>query len=144
MTKKEKKSRLEFLHDIFKADINKNIENKMYSSTSSYDDNKNQKIYYDSYFSDFYHDVLINMNVLTLKSKVPSFDDMFDFFVFLLPLRTGSLRHPQNSFPPYLRVCHPMWAAAHHTLSAAEAGPLFWGERERAAMELKEDSFHSA
>ena len=85
MTKKEKKSRLEFLHDIFKADINKNIENKMYSSTSSYDDNKNQKIYYDSYFSDFYHDVLINMNVLTLKSKVPSFDDMFDFFVFCDP-----------------------------------------------------------
>lgn len=85
MAKNEKKSRLEFLHDIFKADINKNIENKMYSSSSSYDDNKNQKIYYDSCFSDFYHDVLIGMNILTLKSKVPSFDDMFDFFVFCDP-----------------------------------------------------------
>jgi hypothetical protein len=85
MIKNKKKSRLEFLHDIFKADINKNIKNKMYSSSSSYDDNKNQKIYYDSYFSDFYHDVLIGMNILTLKSKVPSFDDMFDFFVFCDP-----------------------------------------------------------
>lgn len=84
MAKNEKKSRLEFLRDIFKSDIDKNINNLMYPSYTNRE-NKNQEVFYDSYFSDFYHDVLINMDIITLKSKLPTFDDMFDFFVFCDP-----------------------------------------------------------
>ena len=85
MSDKNKKSRLEFLRDIFNDDNKKNIKKNIYPVIKNLN---NEDVYYDQYFVDFYRSVLINTDIPHLKLKqgeVPSLDLIFDFFIFCDP-----------------------------------------------------------
>jgi hypothetical protein len=85
MDKVSKKTRLEYVYDIFKRDYQKAIDRKLYALTKPKDNQTNEKSenkfyrYYDESFADFYRDHYLRAD-LKLDGDTP-IEVLFNFFV---------------------------------------------------------------